>query len=202
MSATDLATLDTLYKSGSGFAQVHLGEGEGARSEFVAWDTAKGWDWLVYGMGDQNEFLMQSYIYLAYQLGLMLVGTLLISLLVGWLAAMTLRPVRQVIDGMEKLGQGDLTARIPQVPAQSKNEVHVLFNYVRRTQQALSRTIAAVRASVDEINIGSTQIAAGNTDLSSRTEEQAASLQETAASMEELAATVKQNTEQNRKTVV
>src|SRR3546814_3964968 len=36
MSATDLATLDTLYKSGSGFAQVHLGEGEGARSEFVA----------------------------------------------------------------------------------------------------------------------------------------------------------------------
>src|SRR3546814_12032651 len=79
-------------------------------------------------MGDQNEFLMQSYIYLAYQLGLMLVGTLLISLLVGWLAAMTLRPVRQVIDGMEKLGQGDLTARIPQVPAQSKNEVHVLFN--------------------------------------------------------------------------
>src|SRR3546814_13145396 len=85
-AASDLATLDNLYKSGSGFAQVHLGEGEGARSEFVAWDTAKGWDWLVYGMGDQNEFLMQSYIYLAYQLGLMLVGTLLISLLVGWLA--------------------------------------------------------------------------------------------------------------------
>src|SRR3546814_16992564 len=105
---------------------------------------------------------------------LMLVGTLLISLLVGWLAAMTLRPVRQVIGGMEKLGQGDLTARIPQVPAQSKNEVHVLFNYVRRTQQALSRTIAAVRASVDEINIGYTQIAAGNTDLSRRTEKQAA----------------------------
>src|SRR3546814_11411607 len=99
---------------------------------------------------------------------LMLVGTLLISLLVGWLAAMTLRPVRQVIDGMEKLGQGDLTARIPQVPAQSKNEVHVLFNYVRRTQQALSRTIAAVRASVDEINIGSPQIAAGTTDQTGR----------------------------------
>src|SRR3546814_11926693 len=99
---------------------------------------------------------------------------------------------------MEKLGQGDLTARIPQVPAQSKNEVHVLFNYVRRTQQALSRTIAAVRASVDEINIGSTQIAAGNTDLSSRTEEQAASLPETAARMAELAATVKQNTEHAR----
>lgn len=198
MSAEDVATLEALYKNQTGFAQVALGQGESAGSKFVAWDTAKGWDWLIYGMGDQDEFLMQSYIYLAYQLGLMLIGTLLISLLVGWLAAMTLRPVRQVIEGMEKLGQGDLTARIPQVPAQSKNEVHVLFNYVRRTQQALSRTIAAVRAGVDEINIGSAEIAAGNTDLSSRTEEQAASLQETAASMEQLAATVKQNTEHAR----
>ncbi len=198
MPAVDVAKLEALYKNGSGFAQVDLGQGKDAGSKFVAWDTVEGWNWLMYGMGDQDEFLMQSYIYLAYQMGLMLVGTLLISLLVGWLAAMTLRPVRQVIDGMEKLGQGDLTARIPQVPAQSKNEVHVLFNYVRRTQQALSRTIAAVRAGVDEINVGSAQIAAGNTDLSSRTEEQAASLQETAASMEELAATVKQNTEHAR----
>jgi methyl-accepting chemotaxis protein len=198
MSAADVAKLEALYKNNSGFASVELGEGDNASSKFLAWDAVEGWNWLMYGMGDQDDFLMQSYIHLAYQMGLMLIGTLLISLLVGWLAAMTLRPVRQVIDGMEKLGQGDLTVRIPQVPAQSKNEVHVLFTYVRRTQQALSRTISAVRAGVDEINVGSAQIAAGNTDLSSRTEEQAASLQETAASMEELAATVKQNTEHAR----
>ncbi|WP_317135371.1 methyl-accepting chemotaxis protein [Pollutimonas sp. M17] len=198
MPAADVAALEALYKNDSGFAQVELGDGQAAGSRFVAWDTVPGWDWLMYGMGDRGEFLMQSHIYLAYQMGLMLIGTLLISLLVGWLAARTLRPVRQVIDGMEKLGQGDLTVRIPQVPPHSKNEVHVLFNNVRRTQQSLSRTIAAVRAGVDEINIGSTEIAAGNTDLSSRTEEQAASLQQTAASMEELAATVKQNTEHAR----
>ncbi|MGB3289384.1 MAG: methyl-accepting chemotaxis protein, partial [Burkholderiaceae bacterium] len=198
MPPADVAALEALYKNDSGFAQVRLGAGDAASDRFVAWDTVPGWDWLMYGMGDRGEFLMQSHIYLAYQMGLMLIGTLLISLLVGWLAARTLRPVRQVIDGMEKLGQGDLTARIPQAPPHSRNEVHVLFSNVQRTQQALARTIAAVRSGVDEIHIGSAEIAAGNTDLSSRTEEQAASLQETAASMEELAATVKQNTDHAR----
>lgn len=198
VSASDLAALQALYAQPKGFAQVTLGQGDDATAQFIAWDTVAGWDWLMYGVGDQHAFLMESYKQLAYQLGLMLIGTLLISLLVGWLAAKTLRPVRQVIDGMERLGQGDLTARIADVPSASKNEIHTLLGNLRRTQQNLARTIAAVRASVEEINIGSTEIAAGNSDLSSRTEEQAASLQETAASMEQLAATVKQNTDHAR----
>lgn len=198
LSSADVAKLQALYQQPDGFAQLTLGEGDEASAQFLAWNTVKGWDWLIYGMGNQQAFLMQSYKQLAYQLGLMLIGTLLISLLVGWLASRTLRPVRQVIEGMERLGQGDLTARIADVPPGSKNEVHSLLGNLRRTQQNLSRTIAAVRAGVEEINIGSSEIAAGNSDLSSRTEEQAASLQETAASMEQLAATVKQNTDHAR----
>ncbi|NYT85594.1 Cache 3/Cache 2 fusion domain-containing protein [Pusillimonas harenae] len=198
VSSTDLVTLQALYEQPEGFAQITLGEGDNAGDQFVAWSTVKGWNWLTYGMGDQHAFLMQSYKQLAYQLGLMLIGTLLISLLVGWLAARTLRPVKQVIEGMERLGQGDLSARIADAPPASKNEVHTLLANLRRTQLNLSRTIATVRASVEEINIGSSEIATGNSDLSSRTEEQAASLQETAASMEQLAATVQQNTDHAR----
>jgi methyl-accepting chemotaxis protein-2 (aspartate sensor receptor) len=152
----------------------------------------------MYGMGDQDAFLADSYKIMAVQLGLLVMGTLVISLLVGWLAARTLRPVRQVIHGMEKLGQGDLTHDIPPIPANSRNEVHALLDNLRRTRLGLERTIATVRASVDEINVGAVEIASGNTDLSSRTEQQAASLQETAASMDELAATGKQNTDHAR----
>ncbi|MDS1141019.1 methyl-accepting chemotaxis protein [Pusillimonas sp. SM2304] len=198
LAPSDLEKLEALYSSGNGFAEVSLDQGGDSSAQFVAWDQVRGWNWLMYGMGEQDDFLGASYRYLAFQLGLMLVGTLLISLLVGWLAARTLRPVRQVIEGMDKLGQGDLTVHIPDTPANSKNEVHTLLGNLKETQQNLARTIAAVRASVDEINIGSSEIAAGNTDLSSRTEEQAASLQQTAASMEELAATVKQNTDHAR----
>ncbi|NGM87486.1 HAMP domain-containing protein [Parapusillimonas sp. SGNA-6] len=196
MPAADAAVLDALYSQPTGFAEVSLSEEPSSR--FVAWNTVKGWDWLMYGMGDQGAFLQESHELMAVQLGLLLIGTLVISLLVGWLAAATLRPVRQVIGGMEKLGQGDLTHHIPPTPPNSKNEVHALLDNLRRTRAGLERTIATVRASVDEINIGATEIASGNTDLSSRTEQQAASLQETAASMDELAATVKQNTDHAR----
>src|SRR5690606_20368663 len=111
----------------------------------------------------------KSYEHLLMQLLLMLVGTLLISVLVGWLASRTLRPVRQVILGMERLGQGDLTTGFPDTPVNSKNEVHVLLENLKRTQLGLENTIATVRAGVDEINVGAREIASGNTDLSSRT---------------------------------
>ena len=197
MSASGLAQFNQLFDQRSGFSAV-AGSGPEAGAQFVAWDTVGGWDWLIYGMGQQSAFLQDSREYLLFQLALMLVGVMLIALLVGWLASKTLSPIRLVIEGMEKLGQGDLTLRIPDVPARSNNEVHTLFNNVRQTQQALARTIAAVRSGVDQINVGATEIASGNTDLSSRTEQQAASLQETAASMEQLAATVKQNTDHAR----
>ena len=192
-SAADLATLEELYNYPQGFSRVVLGED--ASAQFVAWSTVPNWDWLMYGVGEEDDFLAESYRALLIQLGLMLLGTFLISLLVGGLAARTIHPVRRVILGMEKLGQGDLTSHIATVPAGSKNEVHILLENLRRTQMGLERTITTVRSSVEEINVGATQIASGNTDLSSRTEQQAASLQETAASMDELAATVKQNTD-------
>ncbi len=196
MSATDIQALDLLFQQSSGASQVNLGDD--AAAKFFAWQTVKNWDWLMYGIGDQSDFLQESYEHLLTQLALMLVGTLLISLLVGCLASRTLRPVGQVIWGMEKLGQGDLTTNIPDVPIDSKNEVHALLDNLKRTQRGLERTIASVRAGVDEINVGAGEIAAGNMDLSSRTEQQAASLQQTAASMDELAATVKQNTDHAR----
>ncbi|NYT62146.1 Cache 3/Cache 2 fusion domain-containing protein [Alcaligenaceae bacterium] len=196
MPASDVALLDHLYQQPDGFASPTLGNDPVAK--FLVWATVPNWGWLMYGVGDQSAFLQASYQYLLTQLLLILVGTLLISLLVGWMASRTLRPVRQVIQGMEKLGQGDLTMPIPDVPANSKNEVHALLGNLRRTQQNLQHTIAAVRTGVDEINVGAGEIASGNTDLSSRTEQQAASLQQTAASMDELAATVKQNTDHAR----
>src|SRR5690606_38754166 len=103
-----------------------------------------------------------------------------------------------IIQRLERVGKGDLTDRFPAVPPASRNEVHILYDYLRRTQANLQRIIGTVRASVEEINLGANEIAAGNTDLSSRTEQQAAALQQTAASMEELAAVVRQNSDNAR----
>ncbi|HLT99166.1 MAG TPA: methyl-accepting chemotaxis protein [Burkholderiaceae bacterium] len=187
-----LALLNSSFRSDSGFAEVTP---EGGEAYLVAWDAIDNWDWVLYGAGKKSDFMAASMRGIFTQMGMMLVGTLLISLLTGWIAARTLRPVRDIMQRMELLGRGDLTARIPGVPKNSRNEIHVLYDNLRRTQANLQRAISTVRASVEEINTGAAEIAAGNLDLSSRTEEQAASLQQTAASMEQLAAVVRQNSD-------
>ncbi len=165
---------------------------------FLAWQTVPNWGWLMYGFGGVDDYLAESTREMWIQLGVMLLGTLLISLLIRWLARRTLRPVHDVVVGMQRLGSGDLTHEVPDSPAGSRNEVHQLLNGLRSTQEALRHMIRQVRRSVGEIHTGAREIAVGNTDLSSRTEEQAASLQETAASMEELASTVRQNADNAR----
>lgn len=176
----------------SGFVEITPPDGD---SHLVVWQSIDNWGWVLYGAGEESLFMAANLRVIIMQMVMMLVGTLLISLLVGSLAARTLRPVRDIMQRMEKLGQGDLTARLPEVPARSRNEVHALYDYLRRTQDNLQQTIGTVRTSVDEINLGADEIAAGNADLSSRTEQQAASLQQTAASMEQLAAVVRQNSD-------
>ena len=187
-----LALLSERLGKESGFSQITP---EGGESHLIAWEPIENWNWVLYGVGKEADFMSASLHSILMQMGLMLVGTLMISLLAGWLASRTLRPVRDIMQGMEMLGRGDLTAQLPAVPANSRNEVHALYENLRRTQVNLQKTIGTVRASVDEINLGAGEIATGNTDLSSRTEQQAASLQQTAASMEQLAAVVRQNSE-------
>jgi len=108
---------------------------------------------------------------------------------------LVVRPLVEAGQHFDKIANGDLTNR---VEVRSHNEIGQLFAAIKRMQESLTRTVAAVRRGVDEITVGSREIAAGNTDLSSRTEEQAASLEQTAASMEELASTVKQNADNAR----
>lgn len=196
LGAQGLEAVQAQFQQPNGFTTLNLGAD--TQAYLVGWRPIESWGWMVYAVGKQADFLQASQRLLFYQMALMLGGTLLISLLVGWLAARTLKPVQQVIHGMNRLGQGDLSMHIPPVPENSRNEVHMLLASLQQTRDNLARTVATVRAGVDEINLGAREIAAGNTDLSSRTEQQAASLQETAASMEELAATVKQNTDHAR----
>lgn len=193
MPTDDVTAIESLFKQSDGFSTIRLGTP--VEDRYLAWYSVPNWNWHLYAVGDQNDFLANSDRQLYIQGFLLLIGTFLISLLVGWLASVTLRPIRQVIDGMTRLGQGDLTIDIAPVPTHTRSEVHALIDNLRLTRDSLERTITAVHSSVAEINLGASEIAIGNTDLSSRTEQQAAALQETAASMEELAVTVKQNTD-------
>ena len=118
-----------------------------------------------------------------------LVLIILVRIMFGRLV---IKPLRVAGNHFDWIANGDLTHRID---VNSRNEVGMLFEAMRRMQGSLTRTVSVVRDGVDQIMYGAREIYAGNTDLSSRTEQQAASLQETAASMEQLASTVRQNTD-------
>ncbi len=161
--------------------------------KFISWKTIPGWNWVVYGYGDVRDYLGASTRQMQLQLVLMLAGTLLIALLIRWLARSTLAPVQSVVHGLQALGAGNLSNTLPTCPPDSRNEVHLLLHSLHSTQQTLRTTIGQVRDSVEQIRTGAHEIATGNNDLSARTEQQAAALEETAASMEELSSTVQQN---------
>ncbi|WP_306593029.1 HAMP domain-containing protein, partial [Piscirickettsia salmonis] len=110
----------------------------------------------------------------------------------GFLRRRVLQPLKDAGHHFDRIAGGDLTNRIEH---RNNNEIGQLYAALKRMQDSLARTVAAVRQGVEEIHTGSREIAAGNIDLSSRTEQQAASLEETAASMDELSSTVKNNAE-------
>ncbi len=130
----------------------------------------------------------------------MIVAVLVVTLLVVglvWLGMhrILLKPLRQGIDHIRHVGNGDLTHNIV---VTSSNEMGELLSTVRYMQQELRNTVGLVRDSSESIYTGASEIANGSNDLSARTEQQAASLEETASSMEQLTATVKQNAENAR----
>ncbi|ORM68302.1 methyl-accepting chemotaxis protein [Pantoea rwandensis] len=109
-----------------------------------------------------------------------------------FLRRVVITPLRQSVERIGRIAQGDLTA--PE-QAYGRSEIGSLLHNLQLMQAALVRTVGTVREGAVAIYQGSSEISAGNTDLSSRTEEQASALEQTAASMEQLTATVKQNAE-------
>ncbi len=132
---------------------------------------------------------------IAFLIGLLIVVAALVVGLYAVFARSVFRPLHDAGRLFDRIAGGDLTNRIEQ---RGNNEIGVLYAAVKRMQDSLARTVAAVRLGVEEIHTGSREIAAGNIDLSSRTEQQAASLEETAASMDELSSTVKHNADSSR----
>ncbi len=102
------------------------------------------------------------------------------------------RLIAILAEGLSRLSQGDLTARMTGDVA----DAHVqLKNDFNATVDRLSDALSGIKAVASDVSDAAAEISASTTDLSQRTEEQAASLAQTSASMEEIAATVRKNAE-------
>jgi methyl-accepting chemotaxis protein/methyl-accepting chemotaxis protein-2 (aspartate sensor receptor) len=135
-----------------------------------------------------------------YRSSLWMTGIIVaISVFLGCLIALALtrsvvRPVQEVLTGIEASGRGDMTT--PFRAEYHTDETGQLLSGLKATIINISRMLSQVRDSALSVSTASSQIAAGNQDLSSRTEEQASALAETASALEQLTATVA-NTAEN-----
>jgi methyl-accepting chemotaxis protein len=105
------------------------------------------------------------------------------------------RPLKQVVDAAQAIGNGDLTVRID---TDRGDEIGDVLRSLHHMGESLARMVGEVRVGADSINTASAEIATGNQDLSARTEQTASNLQQAASSMEQLTGTVKQSADSAR----
>ncbi len=93
--------------------------------------------------------------------------------------------------GLEKLAQGDLTARIEALHPQYAK----LKDDFNAAVASLGTVIRAIMVSSDVVNGSADDISEATRNLSRRTEQQAASLEQTAAALDEITSTVRNSSE-------
>jgi methyl-accepting chemotaxis protein len=114
--------------------------------------------------------------------------------IVNWLTDLTSAHQEQAVvvetlaDGLKKLSDGDLTARIDKPLGVEYDELRVNFN---KALDRLQDTVKTVLKDTRGINTAAGEISQAADDLSHRTEMQASSLEQTAAALEQITATVK-----------
>jgi methyl-accepting chemotaxis protein len=106
--------------------------------------------------------------------------------------------VKALAEGLTRLSQGDLSARVEDEVAADYAALKQDFN---AAVSHLAETIATIQATSVDVGNAAREINSGADDLSKRTEEQASSLEETAATTEQLAASVKASAQASRQAV-
>jgi methyl-accepting chemotaxis protein len=106
--------------------------------------------------------------------------------------------VRALAEGLNRLSQGDLGARVEDEVAADYAALKQDFN---AAVSHLAQTIATIQATSVDVGSAAREINSGAEDLSKRTEEQASSLEQTAATTEQLAASVKASAQASRQAV-
>ena len=103
------------------------------------------------------------------------------------------RVVSDIGAGLNRLAEGDLTARIETAFPPAYEKLRSDFN---RALEAIETAIGSIAEVSGSIETGVSEIRAGSDDLSQRTERQAAAIQETASAIGEISGGVKDTSKQ------
>jgi methyl-accepting chemotaxis protein len=100
--------------------------------------------------------------------------------------------VQELGMALEKLADGDLTARVPDLGG----EFAALQDNFNKALSALEQTVGTIDSAQQAVKQASDSLGSSTDDLARRTEQQAAALEQTAAALDEITSTVRASSEQ------
>lgn len=126
-----------------------------------------------------------------------LIGIFVIIALTIWILRSISKPLKELVDRLKSVAEGDLTITVDTV---KKDEVGEAMNALQLTLVKLKDVISFVVSSSENIATASTQMASTAQQMSQGATEQASSVEEVSSSMEQMAANIQQNTNNSKQT--
>ncbi|GAA4337642.1 methyl-accepting chemotaxis protein [Pigmentiphaga soli] len=192
----DRTFFDQMVDTDSGFLQAKLSTDED--TQFVAFRAVPNWDWILVASGSKSAFLREEYIRTAMIVGLVMIGGIVTGLLIFLRMSGALRPVRDVVDGITRLGDGDLTRDVPAGPRGSRNEIHVMADRINATRLRIAQLAQQMNSTGSQVASATTQTLQALHQIGRGTEVQSEAASGVAAAVEELTVSISQIADNTR----
>lgn len=122
-------------------------------------------------------------------------GILFVFLCVYFVYKIIRGPLKESLDVLEKLAEGNLDIELKQDFSERKDEMGILGRSIEKLSQNFNKVIKDVKKSSETLAHASNELSSNSHNLSQGTNEQASTAEEISASIEEINAAIKQNTE-------
>jgi methyl-accepting chemotaxis protein len=161
-------------------------------STLVGYTQVPGWDWTLIASGLEREFYAEQYRQLAILVALMALGGLLTVVLMVWRVSAALRPVRGALDGISRLGNGDLTSDVPAGPNGSTNEIHRMGDQINVTRSRIADLARQMSSTGAQVANASNQTLEALHQIDRSTDVQAQAASGVAAAVEQMSVSISQ----------
>lgn len=148
--------------------------------------------------GPKAEFMAVQYRQLALIVGLLVAGGLVTGLLIYYQMSTALRPVRDVVEGIARLGDGDLTRDVPAGPRGSRNEIHIMADRINATRARIAHLAQQMNATGSQVATATTQTLQALHQIGKGTEVQSEAASGVAAAVEQLTVSISQIADNTR----
>jgi len=166
--------------------------------DYLAWKHVPAWNWTLAVVGAKSGFLADEHRQLT-QLVLVLLGSAaLTGLLTYLLMRRALRPVGQLVEGITRLGEGDLTRDVAEGPRASANEIHRMAVQTNAARERMAALAKRIRLAGDAVGEGSGQTLGALQQIDASARVQSEATNSVAAAIEQLSVSIAQVADHTR----